>query len=755
MCVKRADIGARTGALVAFLVVAVLGLTSVPALALSEGRVYEMVSPLYKGGYGASALGDVAPDGESVVFESLGAFSGAPASHALNYYVSRRGVSGWSTVSLVPPASVLPDVFFPVPIDFSPNLEMSLTDGARGTSLGAANDHRREIEFLLRQTGTADVPASYSVAGKVLKALKSVPFTPAYLGASADFSHILFETTGEPLLPLATSSSVGQLYDFVTSGDGAPGLRLVDLNDSGELIDPDCKAVLGAENGGGSMFNAIATDGSEIFFTTSTNLTAGGNCDRGGGENVPLKPSIVFVRVDGERTLEVSAPLAVDCRAGAPCASAAQARAVFDGANETGSCAFFMTTQPLVTGDTDSGNDLYVTRIGHPGESGSVCAPDVGGTAGVEVTSLAQVSRGPNTGEAADVQGVVAVSPDGSRVYFIAHGTLSEGPNVEGRTPVRGADNLYVDETGTGKPPVFVAELCSGPGESGEVSDAQCPSDLTHGTGGRNDNVLWSGAGERQTAGDGRFLLFSTYDQLSPGDTDAARDVYRYDALTGRLDRVSIGEAGHDTNGNDSAFDAAITQEEASNANSVNKGHANFRAISENGSRVVFTTAEPLSPDATNGLENVYEWHIEPGWSEGRVSLISTGHSTQRANEVLMSASGRDVFFITSEGLVSGDTDGAPDVYDARLGGGFPEPAVEREPCAGDACQGPLTNPAPLLVPGSVSQAPGENAPAPASAPPAAAKSKAKAKPKHRARHRNKASKRQAKAKRSMTEARR
>jgi len=53
--------------------------------------------------------------------------------------------------------------------------------------------------------------------------------------------------------------------------------------------------------------------------------------------------------------------------------------------------------------------------------------------------------------------------------------------------------------------------------------------------------------------------------------------------------------------------------------------------------------------------------------------------------------------------------------YDARLGAGFPVAPAPRQPCvAGDSRQGPLTNPAPLLVPGSVSQAPGENLPPPA-----------------------------------------
>jgi hypothetical protein len=722
MCVKRAGIGVRVGALVAFLMVVGLACTATPALALSEGRVYEMVSPLYKGGYGTNVLSAAAPDGESVVYASQGAFAGASSSHAGNEYVSRRGASGWSTTSLMPPASILPGIDSPVPKDFSPNLEVSLSEGFPGSALGSASTGKLEDVFLLRSTDTADTPGNYSIAGTALKALAGGPLTASYLGASADFSHILFETSyPEPLLPLATETRAHQLYELVTSGEGAPGLRLVDLNNNGELINPNCQVALGTEISGGSRFNAIAADGAEIFFTTNANR-AGGACDGFLGVANPLNPAIVFVRVGGERTLQVSVPVAADCAVGAPCASAAQARAVFDGANEAGSCAFFTTTQPLVTGDTDTGNDLYVARIGHAGESGSVCGPDTGGLAGAEVTSLVQVSHDPHAGEAAGVQGVVAISPDGSRVYFVARGMLSEGANAEGHVAVKGGDNLYVDEPGAGKAPVFVADLCTGPEESGEVSDSECPSSVSRGASGESDTGLWreggvgrNGGGEEQTAGDGRFLLFSTYGRLSPGDTDTARDIYRYDAVTGLLDRVSVGEDGYDVNGNNSGFNAVIKGEE-DRALALENAHLTFRAISEDGSRVVFTTAEPLSVDATNGLENAYEWHKEPGWPEGRVSLISTGHSTEKVNEVLMSASGRDVFFITSEGLVAGDTDGAPDVYDARLGGGFPEPASAPEPCSGDACQGPLTNPAPLLVPGSVSQAPGENASPPAAA---------------------------------------
>ena len=59
-----------------------------------------------------------------------------------------------------------------------------------------------------------------------------------------------------------------------------------------------------------------------------------------------------------------------------------------------------------------------------------------------------------------------------------------------------------------------------------------------------------------QTTGDGGFLVFTSYGQLSAGDTDTAQDVYRYDAESGALDRVSVGEDGYDANGNNDAFNA-------------------------------------------------------------------------------------------------------------------------------------------------------------------------------------------------------
>ena len=73
-----------------------------------------------------------------------------------------------------------------------------------------------------------------------------------------------------------------------------------------------------------------------------------------------------------------------------------------------------------------------------------------------------------------------------------------------------------------------------------------------------------------------------------------------------------------------------------------------------------------------------------PGPS-GCIDLISSGRSEGGASFVDASADGSDAFFLTDGSLVATDAGGV-DVYDARIGGGFPE-STDVIPCFGDACQ--------------------------------------------------------------------
>jgi hypothetical protein len=699
--------------------------TVAPALALPEGRVYEQVSPVYKGGYGVKRIEAVALNGESVAYYSPGAFDGAPGGPESMDYVARRTAAGWSTSPTMPPPDVL--TYVGAVKDVSPSLESTIAFGKQGPNVEAAYFEGGGEQFWLHDTGLPDVSAAWELGGMVLNPVKSKEFLSLhYDGASADFCHLLVQSSQSTLGEegALTPEGVGALQQVYELNRGCGGeavsLHPVALNNAGRVFSPRCETEVGvgtysfSHGGQSSAFNAIAADGREVFFTT---------CIGNNRSDYQL-----FVRLSGARTLEVSRPLlekSAKC-AEVPCKEAHErASAAFAGASEDGSRVFFTTTAPLVAGDKDTDNDLYEATIGCPGveplSPAQPCEP-----AQREVTSLVQVSHAPAVREAAEVRGVLRVAPDGSRAYFVAAGVLSEGANVEGHAPVKGAENLYVYERDERYPAgriAFIGDLCSGKELSGTVEDLRCPSPT-----GTDAEVWTNGVSEAQTAGaDGQFLVFSTYAQLVAGDTDAAKDVYRYDAETGVLDRVSQGEAGYDANGNNSSFDATITG--GFQGGDVDKQYElGTRAVSEDGSRIVFTSAEPLSPAATNHLANVYEWHEGLGGGEGEVSLISSGNSEEPVEDVVISPEGRDIFFLTSQGLVAQDTDGVPDIYDARLGGGFPVAAAQPRPCEGDACQGPLTNPAPLLVPGSVSQAPGQNFAAPA--PAAAATPKKKATPK-------------------------
>jgi hypothetical protein len=165
------------------------------------------------------------------------------------------------------------------------------------------------------------------------------------------------------------------------------------------------------------------------------------------------------------------------------------------------------------------------------------------------------------------------------------------------------------------------------------------------------------------------------------------------------------------------------------------------RFLSNEG-RLFFNSSDALVPQDTNKTEDVYEYEPAVGAggqtesgaaappndscttesltygssSDGCVSLISSGTSHEESAFLDASENGDDVFFLTAEQLSLRDHDTAIDVYDARVGGGEPQP-VEPVECEGDACQpsvlapvhptpgsltfngpGNLTSPVPVVV---------------------------------------------------------
>lgn len=198
-------------------------------------------------------------------------------------------------------------------------------------------------------------------------------------------------------------------------------------------------------------------------------------------------------------------------------------------------------------------------------------------------------------------------------------------------------------------------------------------------------------------------------------------ELYLYDAATERLACVSCNPSGAPA-----TSDASIFTEGQSL-------HHEFpyqtRALSDDGKRVFFNTAEALVPADSNNKSDVYEWEA------GQVHLISSGSGEADSSFADASASGNDVFFVTRDRLVGQDEDGSLDLYDARVGGGIAaqSPAAASPPCAGDACR-TASEPAPLFAsPGSQLIGVAGNVVTPASKPPGRrAKKPAKRHPKAR-----------------------
>jgi hypothetical protein len=220
--------------------------------------------------------------------------------------------------------------------------------------------------------------------------------------------------------------------------------------------------------------------------------------------------------------------------------------------------------------------------------------------------------------------------------------------------------------------------------------------------------------------------VFATYAQLITSgleaDTSGARQVYRYDFETGGLVRVSVGEPSFaaSKNGNTPGMNSTITAPwwggGAEGDVSVNN---RARAISSDGSTIIFETPQQLQADDANtdpstsscNVEqggsagcDVYEWHectsACADGMHGVVGMVSDGQDPagtdlgpgEQLLEPSMSSSGEDIYFATHTRLVGQDSDELQDVYDARINGGFPAPTPEPS-CSGEACQGSPSGP--------------------------------------------------------------
>jgi hypothetical protein len=274
--------------------------------------------------------------------------------------------------------------------------------------------------------------------------------------------------------------------------------------------------------------------------------------------------------------------------------------------------------------ENDQGNDLYSYDVA----SGALSDLTVDGNPADATTG-------------ASVQRVYGFTRDASYIYFTAMGSLAPGA-------LAGAENLYVEHEGSIQ---FIAS---------DPAIRLLGEDLTH--------------PEFYLTPDGRHAAFASrtsltgYDNRNPNTGTLEAEGFKYDYGHG-LVCGSCRPSGAPPTGRVAFAEGAFYY----------AGNGVARYLSDDGTRMFFNSNDAVLPQASNGLENAYEY------SHGEVHLLSLGDGSYPAILVATSVSGDDAFIVERGELTRGSGLLAA-VYDARVGG---EAASSPTPeCVGESCQG-------------------------------------------------------------------
>jgi hypothetical protein len=659
-------------------------------LQLPDHRAWEMTSPPNKN---ASIITGISGDGgviqaeeagNSIAYTSNGAFEKPTSAPFGGQYLSTRGPEGWSTANINAP--MLAQTYGVVgrggPYKaFSANLSQGLL--LNGEFLPVQNPPLTPDapagyqNYYLHETRAGSTEGFQAVLTEAL--LNGAPsvepsseFKFDFQGATPQLDHVVFAAQAA-LTDDAVDDGEPNLYEW--SGGQ---LHLVNVLPGQTQSTPG--ATLGGNNSGPSGLHPISDDGSVVFFTeqlsSGTALFARKNAEQPqsalglGGECTEAEKACTIEVDASQEGLE-------------------SGFGEFRAASSDGSRVFF-TDELRLTGDSTNArssghHDLYEYNL-TSGRLRDLTTADLAG---------------------AEVQGVLGASEDGSYVYFVANGVLAPGASrgecksEEGGGPQ--TCNLYVWHDGTTR---FIAtlseddneEASKGPGHVKE--NAYVADDWAVGLQERTARVTPDGLG-LVFMSDGRL---TGYDNRNPEAGGREQEVYVYNASSAVLSCASCRPTGSRPTGPSSI--------PGGTAYTTSRAIYQSRVISDvnqtggvRGARVFFDSVGAIVPQATNGVQDVYEWEEDGagtcGQAGGCVSLISSGTSSSESSFADASADGSDVFFLSYAELVPQDTDDLVDVYDARESGGFPGPGSSLA-CSGTGCQGVPGAPPPYATPSSV-----------------------------------------------------
>jgi hypothetical protein len=634
---------------------------------LPECRGYELVTAIPAAERnGANVLqstqrSQAAADGEAFQFSSLTGTAGVESLPGTADYMAVRGAGGgWSVHGVMPPqpSASLVDLTEARQPRYLGDLSPDLSTGVF-FALGPVGEEGENVQDVTNLYLRDDLLESGSGSYRLLTDSISPQTSegteapaPSFAGASADFSHVYFQSERELT---ADSEGLGEgpkLYVWVN------GLvHLVGILPPSEGGGPTlATAGQGAESHYTSR--AISENGSRAVFTAPFG-------EQQGHGNLYLRDDHGTENPSDDTTVKINASEKTNGAGPGGSDSGGPLPATFWEATDDLGEVFF-TSEEALTDDTSegmSGQKLYRFDLSAP--SG-------------ERLTLLSVDDNPEDGTDDQADGVIGASGNGSYVYFVSSNQLVAG-TAPGSTP-----RIFVWHAGAIQ-------------EVGAINGGTETARVLGGEGIKEPK--WS----RVTA-DGRHLIFvSQGTEGLPGNDESTacpeqgspqcQKVYAFAADPsggpGSLQCVSCDPTGIAASA-DADFNLIAP-------NLAALGSHLSHALSSDGRLVFFTTAQKLVAEDANHGPDAYAYDT----ATATVHLLSGGRLGTGSHFLDASGDGSSAFFATEDKLLAGDGNDNIDVYVARVDGGVSE-APAPPPCASqDACR-PATSTAPEpLVPES------------------------------------------------------
>ena len=656
------------------------------AARLPDCRAYEMVSPVDKEGADIVVVGtprrrpasiyEAGVNGQRFTFSAFRSFGDAESASYASQYLAARGGDGWTTQAISPPRGAYAgglrednDTEFKA---FSPDLCSAwlIRDRTSAPPLTADAPPDTRVPYVRSNCGASSNPYKALLTSPPHRHL-ILELEGVTAGGETTFIAANDSLTSETPDPGGGFSRT--LYASFEADNGGQQQRPVCIFPGGtasvtcaagsaQLQEPD--------NRSDTVGRAVSEDGSSVYWSDPYKEP--------GKLYVRVNPTEAQSHFDGEGKCNEPA------RACTYPVSAGTAQ--FWTASGDGSRAFFSDAVPSINSVMSANLEEF----------------DLG-------AALAGAAE-PTRTVAHQVAGVLGASEDASRVYLISAEAIAEsGANSEGASAQEGAPNLYLEDEGAF---TFIATVANR--DAFANPDGPLVSSPV--------NVEPFRHSSRVTP-DGQAVTFMSTAPLTGADNtdinsgEADSEVFRYDARSNQLSCVSCNPSGARPAGRNLSTEARPLWAAAQLPNPESQLYASH-VLSDDGTRVFFESFEPLVGTDTNSKQDVYEWEASgagtcttssPRYTppdEGCLSLISGGESPQDSDLLDATPTGSDVFFRTGASLVGRDP-GLFDVYDARVGGGFPEP-TPTPPCEGEACQSPPAAPESQTPASSAYHGPGD-----------------------------------------------